>query len=101
MAGLIAYQFEWTPGLGDWGPGRLHRSGIFRAAGYGRRDAVGQWSAPSSDWSRKQAFRDGGRVGEKDLKVAAEYSADWDYTPSQGGTGLWTHGIFGLVQLNF
>jgi hypothetical protein len=35
------------------------------------------------------------------LKVAVEYSANWDYPVSSGGTGKVAHGGFGLVQLNF
>jgi hypothetical protein len=35
------------------------------------------------------------------LRVAVEYSANWDYPVSAGGTGQLAHGIFGQVQLNF
>jgi hypothetical protein len=35
------------------------------------------------------------------LKVAVEYSADWDYSTNIGGTGKVAHGAFGLLQLNF
>jgi hypothetical protein len=35
------------------------------------------------------------------LKVAVEYSANWDYPVSGGGTGRVAHGGFGLLQLNF
>jgi hypothetical protein len=35
------------------------------------------------------------------LKVAVEYSANWDYPVSSGGTGRVAHGLFGLIQLNF
>ena len=35
------------------------------------------------------------------LKVAVEYSANWDYPVSVGGTGRVAHGWFGLIQLNF
>jgi hypothetical protein len=35
------------------------------------------------------------------LKVAVEYSANWDYPVSAGGTGRVAHGWFGLIQLNF
>jgi hypothetical protein len=36
-----------------------------------------------------------------ELKVAVEYSTNWDYSSSDGGTGQVVHGIFGLVQFNF
>lgn len=36
-----------------------------------------------------------------ELKVALEYSANWDYDTSEGGTGLLVHGVFGLVQFNY
>jgi hypothetical protein len=35
------------------------------------------------------------------LKVAVEYSANWDYSVNSGGTGKLAHGGFGLIQLNF
>jgi hypothetical protein len=35
------------------------------------------------------------------LKVAVEYSANWDYSTNVGGTGKLAHGGFGLLQLNF
>ena len=35
------------------------------------------------------------------LKLAMEYSVNWDYSQSTGGTGQVAHGVFGSVQLNF
>ncbi|MEH2496097.1 hypothetical protein V1294_002576 [Bradyrhizobium sp. AZCC 1678] len=35
------------------------------------------------------------------LKTAVEYSANWDYPVSVGGTGKVARGAFGLIQLNF
>jgi hypothetical protein len=99
----IAYQFDWNPWVREIGA-----QGDFISVAYsGSRDMAGAMELVNGVPTRigfVPENRLSVTVGEwvmKDLKVAAEYSADWDYTPSQGGTGLWTYGIFGLVQFNF
>jgi hypothetical protein len=50
---------------------------------------------------RPRLFLTGGEWVMDGLKVAVEYSANWDYPVNSGGTGKVAHGAFGLLQLNF
>jgi hypothetical protein len=99
----IAYQFDWNPWVREIGA-----QGDFISVAYsGSYDMAGAMELINGVQTRVgfvPANRLSLTAGEwvmPDLKVAAEYSVNRDYAPSQGGTGLWTYGIFGLVQFNF
>ena len=99
----LAYQFDWNPWIHEIGA-----QGNFLSVAYsGSRDMAGAIAFLSGVPTRvgfvpeHRLFITAGEWVMPDLKVAVEYSANWDYSPSAGGTGGFFHGIFGLVQLNF
>ncbi len=99
----IAYQFDWNPWIQEIGA-----QGDFISLGYsGSKDMAGvsilQNGVPTRIGfvPQHRLFLTGGEWVMDGLKVAVEYSANWDYPVSVGGTGRVAHGWFGLIQLNF
>jgi hypothetical protein len=99
----IAYQFDWNPWIQEIGA-----QGDFISLGYsGSKDMAGVSILQNSIPTRigfvpqHRLFLTGGEWVMDGLKVAVEYSANWDYPVSAGGTGKVAHGAFGLIQLNF
>ena len=90
-------------GNGDRRAGRLHLVGIFRQQRHGGRDNPATTGLPTRIGfvPQHRLFLTGGEWVMDGLKVAVEYSANWDYPVSAGGTGRVAHGWFGLIQLNF
>ncbi len=99
----IAYQFDWNPWITEIGA-----QGDFISVGYsGSKDMAGVSILQNGIPTRigfvpqHRLFLTGGEWVMDGLKVAVEYSANWDYPVSSGGTGKVAHGVFGLIQLNF
>ena len=99
----IAYQFDWNPWITEIGA-----QGDFISLGYsGSKDMAGVTGLVNGLPTRigfvpqNRVFLTAGEWVMDGLKVAVEYSANWDYPVSGGGTGKVAHGGFGLVQLNF
>jgi hypothetical protein len=99
----IAYQFDWNPWVTEIGA-----QGDFISVGYsGSKDMAGAIVLNNGLPTRigfvpqHRLFLTGGEWVMDGLKVAVEYSANWDYPVSGGGTGRVAHGGFGLLQLNF
>jgi hypothetical protein len=99
----IAYQFDWNPWVQEIGA-----QGDFISLGYsGSKDMAGVSGLVNGVPTRigfvpqNRVFLTAGEWVMDGLKVAVEYSANWDYPVSSGGTGKVAHGAFGLVQLNF
>lgn len=99
----IAYQFDWNPWVQEIGA-----QGDFISLGYsGSKDMAGVSILQNGIPTRigfvpqHRLFLTGGEWVMDGLKVAVEYSANWDYPVSAGGTGKVAHGWFGLIQLNF
>ncbi len=99
----IAYQFDWNPWITEIGA-----QGNYISVGYsGSKDMAGVSILQSGVPTRigfvpqHRLFLTGGEWVMDGLKVAVEYSANWDYPVSSGGTGKVAHGAFGLIQLNF
>jgi hypothetical protein len=99
----LAYQFNWNPWIREIGA-----QGDFISVAYsGSQDMAGTIASINGAPTRigfvpaSRLLVTAGEWVMADLKVAVEYSANWDYSPSHGGTGELVHGIFGLVQLNF
>ena len=99
----IAYQFDWNPWITEIGA-----QGDFISLGYsGSKDMAGVSILQNGMPTRigfvpqHRLFLTGGEWVMDGLKVAVEYSANWDYPVSVGGTGKVAHGWFGLIQLNF
>src|SRR6266853_1093627 len=99
----IAYQFDWNPWITEIGA-----QGDFISLGYsGSKDMAGVTGLVNGLPTRigfvpqNRVFLTAGEWVMDGLKVAVEYSANWDYPVCSGGTGKVAHGGFGLVQLNF
>ncbi len=99
----IAYQFDWNPWITEIGA-----QGDFISLGYsGSKDMAGVTGLADGLPTQigfvpqNRVFLTAGEWVMDGLKVAVEYSANWDYPVSSGGTGKVAHGGFGLVQLNF
>ena len=99
----IAYQFDWNPWITEIGA-----QGDFISIGYsGSKDMAGATILTNGLPTRigfvpqNRVFLTAGEWVMDGLKVAVEYSANWDYPVSSGGTGKVAHGVFGLLQLNF
>jgi hypothetical protein len=99
----LAYQFDWNPWIQEIGA-----QGNFISVAYsGSQDMAGAIALLNGVPTRigfvpeHRLFITAGEWVMDELKVAVEYSANWDYSPSGGGTGQVVHGIFGLVQFNF
>ena len=90
----IAYQFDWNPWVTEIGA-----QGDFISLGYsGSKDMAGvsilQNGVPTRIGfvPQHRLFLTGGEWVMDGLKVAVEYSANWDYPVSSGGTGKVAHG---------
>jgi uncharacterized coiled-coil protein SlyX len=101
--GSLAYQFDWNPWITEIGA-----QGNFISVAYsGSRDMAGAIALISGVPTRvgfvpqHRLLFTGGEWVMDGLKLAMEYSANWDYPQSAGGTGQVAHGVFGSVQLNF
>lgn len=99
----LAYQFDWNPWVTEIGA-----QGDFISIGYsGSKDMAGvtlfQAGVPTRIGfvPQNRLFLTAGEWVMDGLKVAVEYSANWDYSTNVGGTGKLAHGAFGLLQLNF
>lgn len=99
----IAYQFDWNPWVREIGA-----QGDFISVAYsGSQDMAGAVALVNGETTRvgfvpeTRLLVTAGEWVLPELKVAVEYSANWDYPHSRGGTGDLVHGIFGLVQFNF
>lgn len=99
----LAYQFGWNPWVQEIGA-----QGDFISIGYsGSKDMAGVTGQINGVPTRigfvpqNRLFLTAGEWVMDGLKVAVEYSADWDYSTNVGGTGKLAHGAFGLLQLNF
>src|SRR5215813_1852282 len=99
----IAYQFGWNPWITEIG-----QQGNFISVAYsGSHDMAGVTDLINGVPTRvgfvpqSRLNITAGEWPMDGLKVAVEYSANWDYPVSRGGTGQLAHGVFGLVQLNF
>ena len=99
----LAYQFDWNPWVQEIGA-----QGDFLSLGYsGSKDMAGVLLLQNGVPTRigfvpeHRLFLTAGEWVMDGLKIAVEYSADWDYSTSKGGTGKLAHGAFGLIQLNY
>lgn len=99
----LAYQFDWNPWVTEIGA-----QGDFISIGYsGSKDMAGVTLFQAGGPTRigfvpqNRLFLTAGEWVTDGLKVAVEYSANWDYSTNVGGTGKLAHGAFGLLQLNF
>jgi hypothetical protein len=99
----LAYQFDWNPWVVEIG----HQGDFISLAYSGSSGMAGVTELINGVPTRvgfvpqhRLLFTAGEWVMDA-LRVAVEYSANWDYPVSAGGTGQLAHGIFGQVQLNF
>jgi hypothetical protein len=99
----LAYQFDWNPWITEIGA-----QGDFISIGYsGSKDMAGVIGLVNGVPTRigfvpqHRLFLTAGEWVMDGLKVAVEYSTDWDYPVNLGGTGRTAQGGFGLIQLNF
>jgi hypothetical protein len=99
----LAYQFDWNPWVTEIGA-----QGDFISIGYsGSKDMAGVMLLQNGVATRigfvpeHRLFLTAGEWVMDGLKLAVEYSANWDYSASKGGTGRLAHGAFGLIQLNY
>ncbi|WP_441260028.1 hypothetical protein AB7008_30995 [Bradyrhizobium sp. 521_C7_N1_3] len=99
----LAYQFDWNPWVTEIGA-----QGDFISLGYsGSKDMAGVLILQNGVPTRigfvpqHRLFLTAGEWVMDGLKIAVEYSANWDYSTNVGGTGKLAHGAFGLIQLNF
>jgi hypothetical protein len=99
----LAYQFDWNPWVTEIGA-----QGDFISVGYsGSKDMAGVLLLQNGVPTRigfvpqHRLFLTAGEWVMDGLKIAVEYSANWDYSTNVGGTGKVAHGGFGLIQLNF
>jgi hypothetical protein len=99
----LAYQFDWNPWVTEIGA-----QGDFISLGYsGSKDMAGVLILQNGVPTRigfvpqNRLFLTAGEWVMDGLKIAVEYSANWDYSTNVGGTGKLAHGAFGLLQLNF
>ena len=99
----LAYQFDWNPWVREIG-----QQGTFVSVAYsGSRDMAGATDITTGRPTRvgfvpeHRFLVTAGEWPLDGLKVAVEYSANWDYPVNLGGTGQLAHGVFGSVQLNF
>jgi len=99
----LAYQFGWNPWITEIG----HQGDFISVAYSGTRDMAGVTDMINGVPTRigfvpqNRLLVTAGEWPMDGLRVAVEYSANWDYPVSLGGTGQLAHGIMGQVQLNF
>jgi hypothetical protein len=99
----LAYQFDWNPWVREIG-----QQGTFVSVAYsGSRDMAGVTDVSTGTATRvgfvpqHRFLATAGEWPIDGLRLMVEYSANWDYPVSAGGTGQLAHGVFGSVQLNF
>jgi hypothetical protein len=99
----IAYQFDWNPWVLEIG-----QQGNFISVAYSGSQGMAGAAALINGVPTRVGFVPESRLlitaGEwvmDGLKVALEYSVNWDYPQSSGGTGDVAQGGFASVQLNF
>jgi hypothetical protein len=99
----LAYQFDWNPWVTEIGA-----QGDYISLGYsGSKDMAGVAMLVNGVPTRigfvpqHRLFLTAGEWVMDGLKIAVEYSANWDYPTNLGGTGKFAQGGFGLIQLNF
>jgi uncharacterized coiled-coil protein SlyX len=100
----IAYQFDWNPWITEIG----HQGGDFISLAYsGSKDMAGAAVLINGEPTRvgfvpqHRLLTTWGEWVMDGLKLALEYSVNWDYPQSKGGTGQIAQGVFVSVQLNF
>jgi hypothetical protein len=99
----LGYQFDWNPWVVEIG-----QQGNYISIAYsGSKDMAGVTDLVNGVPTRvgfvpqHRLFVTLGEWPIDGLRVAVEYSVNWDYAQSAGGTGQVAHGVFGMVQLNF
>jgi len=97
----FAYQFDWNPWITEIG-----QQGDFLSVAYsGSKDLAGVADringARTGFVPQRRLSVTVGEWPMDALKLSVEYSVDWDYPRSSGGTGNVAQGVFGQVQLNF
>ncbi len=99
----VAYQFDWNPWVVEIG-----QQGTYVSVAYsGSKDMAGVTDLVNGVPTRigfvprHRLSVTGGEWVMDGLRLAVEYSANWDYSQTAGGTGQVTHGALGSVQLNF
>jgi hypothetical protein len=96
----LGYQFDWNPWVESIGA-----QGTFVAIGYSQsRDLAGVTRSINNQGNveltkvgrvpQKRLLLTAGEWVTDGLKVAVEYSRNWDYSISEGGTGKATNGVF-------
>jgi hypothetical protein len=93
----LGYQFDWNPWVEQIG-----EQGTYFTIGYSQSQDLGGVEQSSDGELVKVGFVPERRllvsVGEwvlDGLRVAVEYSHNWDYSVKEGGTGNSAHGVFG------
>ena len=99
----LAYQFDWNPWITEIGA-----QGNFISVAYsGSKDMAGAIALIDGVRTRvgfvpqSRLAVSAGEWVMDGVKLTAEYSANWDYPQSSGGTGQVAHGVFGQAQINF
>ena len=99
----LSYQFDWNPWITELGA-----QGNYVSVGYsGSQDMAGAIALIDGVRTRvgfvpqSRFFVTAGEWVMDGVRLSAEYSVNWDYPQSSGGTGLTAHGVFGQVQVNF
>jgi uncharacterized coiled-coil protein SlyX len=99
----IAYQFDWNPWITEIG----HQGGDFISVAYsGSKDMAGAIALITGETRvgfvpKHRLLVTWGEWVMDGLKLALEYSVNWDYPQSVGGTGAIAKGVFAQAQLNF
>jgi hypothetical protein len=95
----LAYQLDWNPWIEQVGT-----QGTYFTMGYSESQDLGGVEQSSDGELVKVGFVPERRlllsVGEwvlDGLRVAVEYSHNWDYPKKKGGTGQSAHGVFGTI----
>src|SRR5215831_10563731 len=98
----IAYQFDWNPWITEIG----HQGGDFISVAYsGSKDMAGAIALITGETRvgfvpKHRLLVTWGEWVMDGLKLALEYSVNWDYPQSVGGTGAIAQGVFAQAQLN-
>ena len=92
----LGYQFDWNPWIESIGA-----QGTFAAIGYSEsRDLAGATRVFNGESSRvgfvpkRRLLLTAGEWVLDGVKVAVEYSRNWDYSINEGGTGKSANGVF-------
>jgi uncharacterized coiled-coil protein SlyX len=99
----LGYQFGWNPWVETIGA-----QGDYVAVGYSRTSDLPGVAPPAGTTSGKVGALPQGRLsvtaGEwflENAKLAIEYSHNWDYPVSKGGTGRQSDGVFTALTYNW